>query len=203
MSSPELSRMVKLRQVLRLSARGKGIAASIVETFRGSPVEEESEMVRRILLGNPVERAAADLISRNDHSRDVLLYVVNQAKADAVEASRRADRLTSLFEHWVWMKQQRIVEQRIMETRSIMVSAILGGVTAMISSLAPVLSTFQLTFGSPTPPPSPSYLGILFVAPAALSLGFFFSPRRAYLNLLVSVTAFGLVSYFFTPLVAI
>jgi hypothetical protein len=195
--------MVKLRQVLRLAARGRGIAASIVETFRESPVHEENDMVRRILLGNPVERSAADLISRNDHSRDVLLYVVNQAKADAVEASRRADRLTSLFEHWVWMKQQRIVEQRIMETRSIMVSAILGGVTAMISALAPVLSTFQLTLGSQPQTAAPSYLGVLFVAPAALFLGFFFSPRRAYLNLLVSVVAFGLVSYFFTPLVMI
>lgn len=203
MSSPELARMVKLRQVLRLAARGRGIAASIVETFRESPVHEENDMVRRILLGNPVERSAADLISRNDHSRDVLLYVVNQAKADAVEASRRADRLTSLFEHWVWMKQQRIVEQRIMETRSIMVSAILGGVTAMISALAPVLSTFQLTLGSQPQTAAPSYLGVLFVAPAALFLGFFFSPRRAYLNLLVSVVAFGLVSYFFTPLVMI
>jgi len=202
-SSPELARMVKLRQVLRLAARGRGIAASIVETFRESPVHEENDMVRRILLGNPVERSAADLISRNDHSRDVLLYVVNQAKADAVEASRRADRLTSLFEHWVWMKQQRIVEQRIMETRSIMVSAILGGVTAMISALAPVLSTFQLTLGSQPQTAAPSYLGVLFVAPAALFLGFFFSPRRAYLNLLVSVVAFGLVSYFFTPLVMI
>jgi hypothetical protein len=202
-SSPELARMVKLREVLRLAARGKGIAASIVETFRESPAEEESDMVRRILLGNPVERSTADLISRNDHSRDVLLYVVNQAKADAVEASRRADKLTSLFEHWVWMKQQRIVEQRIMETRSIMVSAILGGVTAMISALAPVLSTFQLTLGSQPMPTNPSYLGVLFVVPAALFLGFFFSPRRAYLNLIVSVAAFGLVSYFFAPLVTI
>jgi hypothetical protein len=90
-----------------------------------------------------------------------------------------------------------------METRSIMVSAILGGVTAMISALAPVLSTFQLTLGSQPQTASPSYLGVLFVAPAALFLGLFFSPRRAYLNLFVSVAAFGLVSYFFTPLVMI
>ena len=185
----------------RLSAQGKGIAASIVDSFRESRVGEESEMVRRILLGNPVEQSIDRLIAKDDHSREILLYVVGQAKVNAVEASKRADRLTTLFEHWVWMKQQRLIEQRIMETRSIMVSGILGGVTAMISALAPVLSSFQLTLSAQPPPASPSYLGILFVLPAASFLGFFFSPRRAYVNVAVSVTAFVLVTYFFSPLV--
>ena len=158
-------------------------------------------MVKQILLGIPVERSVAGLVSRDDRSRDVLLYVVNQAKANAVEASKRADKLTSLFEHWVWMKRQRVVEQKIMETGAYMVSGILGGVTAMISALAPVLASFQLTLGTPPPPSSPAYLGILFVIPAASFLGFFFSPGRAYANVIVSVLAFSLVSYFFTPLI--
>jgi hypothetical protein len=200
-NSAELARMGKLRQVLRLAAHGRGVAASLVETFRETRVEQEEEMVRRILLGNPVERSAANLITRNDLSRDVLLYVINQAKVNAVEASRRADRLTSLFEHWVWMKQQRAVDQKIMETRSLLVSAILGAVTAMISTLAPILASFQLTLGAPQTPPSPSYLGAIFVVPAALFLGVFFSPRRAYLNLVVSMFAFATVAYFFSPLV--
>jgi hypothetical protein len=195
--------MGKLRQVLRMSAHGRGIAASIVETFCDSRVEDEREMVRQILLGNPVDESAARLVSSNDHSRDILAYVVDQAKVNAVEASRRADRLTSLFEHWVWMRQQRMVEQRIMETRSIMVSAILGAVTAMISALAPVLASFQLTLGEQPHPSSPSYLGILFVIPAALFLGIFFSPRRAFLNLVVSAAAYMLVAHFFTPLVTL
>ncbi len=193
--------MGRLRQVLRLSAHGKGIAASIVETFGSSNLVEEREMVRQILLGRPVEQAVANLVSAEDPSREVLLYLVNQAKVNAVEASRRADRLTTLFEHWVWKKQQRLVDQRIMETRSLMVSAILGGVTAMISVVAPVLTSFQLTLSATPAPSSPSYLGILFVIPAASFLGFFFSPRRAYLNLLVSLAAYLLVTYFFAPLV--
>ena len=193
--------MGKLRHVLRLSAQGKGIAASIVDSFRESRTGEESEMVRQILLGNSVEQSVDRLIPKDDHSREILLYVVNQAKVNAVEASRRADKLTTLFEHWVWMKQQRIVEQRIMETRSIMVSGILGGVTAMISALAPVLSSFQLTLTAQPPPSSPSYFGLLFVLPAASFLGFFFSPSRAYVNVAVSVGAFVLVTYFFSPLI--
>jgi len=201
-SSSEMARMGKLRQVLRLAAHGKGIAASLVETFRDSRVAEEREMARRILLGSPAEISATNLIAKNDLSRDALLYVINQAKVNAVEASRRADRLTSLFEHWVWMKQQRAVDQKIMETRSILVSAILGGVTGMISTLAPILASFQLALGTQPPTPSPSYLGILFVVPASVFLGVFFSPRRAYLNLIVSILSFFLVVYFFSPLVA-
>lgn len=193
--------MGKLRQVLRLASQGKGIAASIVETFRMSRAVGETEMVRRILLGNPVDAAVKEVISGSDRTREILLYVVNQAKVDAVEASKRADRLTTLFEHWIWMKQQRVVEQKIMETRSIMVSAILGGVTAMISALAPVLASFQLTLGTQPPPAAPSYLGVLFVVPAAAFLGFFFSPRRAYLNLIVATAAYALVAYYFTPLI--
>jgi len=201
-SSHELARMSRLRQVLRLSAQGKGIAASLVETFSGSGADEERELVRQILLGVPVERAVANLASESDQSHDVLLYVVNQAKVNAVEASKRADRLTTLFEHWVWMKKQRMVDQKIMETRSIMVSVILGAVTAMISTLAPVLASFQLTLGSQPPSPAPSYLGILFVIPASSFLGFFFSPKRAYVNLIVSVAAYLIVTYLFAPLVA-
>ena len=76
------------------------------------------------------------------------------------------------------MKQQRVVEQKIMETRSIMVSVILGAVTAMISALAPVLSSFQLTLGATPAAPSPSYLGIMFVVPASSFLGRLLLPEE-------------------------
>ncbi len=103
------------------------------------------------------------------------------------------------------MTRQRVLDQKVMETRSIMVSAILGGVTAMVSALAPVLTTFQLSL-SETQPASPTssyspYWGILFVLPAASFLGFFFSTRRAYLNVLAASMAYLVVTYFFGPLV--
>jgi len=201
-SSAELRRMDKLRQVMRLSARGKGMAASIVETFKASQIPAEVRAVRSILLGKTIEESVRSTISGNDHSRDLLLYLVAQAKMDAPEASRRADKLAVLFEHWVRAKQDRLVEQRIMETRSIMVSAILGGVTAMVASLAPVLTTFQLTLTQPQTSPSYSpYLGLLFVIPGAFFLGMFFSSRRALLNVAISGAAYMLVVYFFAPLV--
>ncbi|MDA4136195.1 MAG: hypothetical protein OK449_04240 [Thaumarchaeota archaeon] len=202
MSSSELRRMNKLRQVMRLSARGNGMAASLVETFRGSRLPAELSAVRSILLGRPLEESVGSMMAADDRSSDLLIYLVQQAKIDAPEASRRADKLALLFEHWVRAKQDRIVEQRIMETRSIMVSAILGGVTAMAAALAPALSTFQLTFAQLQPSPAyTEYLGLLFVIPGALFLGLFFSPRRALLNMAISGAAYLMVVYFFAPLV--
>ena len=209
MSVPDLSLMGKLRQVLRLSSHGKGVAAAIVETFSQSDRKNEKTMVRSILLGHPVRLAMRaldrDRKGSNRYTSDLMLYVVEQAKVDAVEASKRAEKLTTLFEHWIWMTRERAMEQKVLETRSIMVSAILGGVTAMISALAPVLTSFQLSLTAPqTVQPTPAYsayLGILFVLPAASFLGIFFSKRRAYLNVLVATLAYVAVTYFFGPLV--
>ena len=203
MRSTELARLDRLRQVMRLSARGKGIAAAVVETFGGSPKAQEVSVARSILLGRTVEESISPLLAKKDHSRDLLMFLVAQAKVDAPEASRRADRLSELFERWIRAKQSRLIDQRIMETRSLMVSGILGGVTAMVAAIAPVLSSFQLTLAQTSPAPSPSpYLGLFFVTPGAFFLGLFFSPRRAALNLAVSLVAFTAVAFLFSPLLS-
>ncbi len=195
--------MDKLKQVMKLSARGRGIAASIVETFGKSRQAQEVDAVRSILLGKPLEESAVGIAAGDGPSSDLLLFLLRQAKVDATEAGKRADKLAVLFEHWVRAKQQRLVDQRIMETRSLMVSAILGGVTAMVACLAPVLSSFQISFTlqPPTSPGYSQYLGLFFVIPGSFFLGLFFSPRRALLNVLVSASVFALVVYLFGPLV--
>jgi hypothetical protein len=196
-----MRRMNKLRQVMRLSARGKGMAASVVETFKDSDVREERETARRILLGRPLEDSVSAMTT-GGQSGDLLFYLVEQAKMNAPEASRQADRLTVMFERWVRAKQERLVDQKIVQTRSFMVSAILGGVTAMLAALAPVLSTFQLTLSQQAAPTGGSqYLGLLLAVPSAFFLGMFFSPRRALLNSAASAAAYMLVVYFFAPLV--
>lgn len=208
MKSGELALMGRFRQALRFCVRGRGVAASVVAAFRDSDAIGERAMVRKIMLGQPVSRAVQALPQGRDSTsstRDLMLYVVEQAKVDAAEASRRADRLTVLFEHWIWMTRQREMDQKVMETRSILVSAVLGGVTAMISSLAPLLAGFHLsltlTQTPPSQPPFSGYLGILFVIPAASFLGVYFSRKRAYLNVIVACGAYLAVSYFFGPLV--
>ena len=49
--------------VLKRSSRGLGLAASFVGVFSGSKDGAERDAVRRILLGTPVERALAGLMS--------------------------------------------------------------------------------------------------------------------------------------------
>ena len=44
------------------------------------------------------------------------------------------------------------------------------------------------------------YEGAIFLLPSALCLGLFLSPRRPYLNVVVSLTAFAGVVYFMGPL---
>ncbi len=77
MSGRDLSLMGRLRQVLRLSSHGKGVAASVVETFRESVIEGEREMVRSILLGHPVRQSLRSLGSdkkgAEGYTRDLLL----------------------------------------------------------------------------------------------------------------------------------
>lgn len=205
----ELARMDRLRAVMKLSSRGRGMGASLVETFGESDSEEEQKVVRSILLGHPVDESTAELLKTGGHARDLLSFLVQQAKINASEASRRADRLASLFEHWVRAQQARIVDQRILETRSIMVSAILGGVTAMVATIAPVLSSFQLTLSADgtaalaagTAIGYAQYLGLFFVVPGSFFLGLFFSPRRALLNVAISCTAYLFAAYLFAPLV--
>jgi hypothetical protein len=196
--------MDRIRQVMRQSSKGKGLAASMVSTFGRSKDEREVAVVRAILLGTPVAEAIRGMVKTNDETGDLLRFLVEQARIDALEASRHADSLGTLFERWVRSKQERLIEQRIMETRSLMVSAILGAVTAMVAALAPVLSSFQLSLTAPAQQalaPYTLYIGILLVVPGAFFLGQFFSAKRAVLNLAVSLAAYLLVVYFFSPLV--
>lgn len=199
----ELRRMDRLREVMRLSSRGRGMAASIAEAFLETSEGEETRAVRSILLGLPVDDSVSLMAGSDGHVRSLLLFLARQARVDAVSASRRAERLAKLFEHWVRAEQQRLVDQRIMETRSLMVSAIVGGVTSMVASIAPVLSSFQVSISQPQPALTGGdpFLGLLFVVPAAFFLGLFFSPRRAILDVSASVAAYALVAYFFGPLV--
>jgi hypothetical protein len=214
-SRSETARLSKIRQILRLAAHGRGVAASIVETLSTSTQAEDKDVARMILLGSPV-RSAIHALTRKSGPKgrstsrpvastatEILLYLVVQAHVNAVEASRRADNLSALFERWLRSRQQRSAEQAIMEMRSVLVSGVLGGVTAMISSLAPILSTFQVqitTQPTHTATYSP-YLGVSFVLPAAAFLGLFFSPRRAYVNVIVASIAYILATYFFSQVV--
>jgi len=190
-TAAELEVMRRLRAVLKRSSRGLGLAASFVGIFSGSKNREERDAVRRILLGTPVEMAFAGLMEETSSSGELLRFIAALARVSSSEASRGAEKLSSMFDRWTLLKEKRAMERKVMEFRGFIVSVVAGVVVGMLSSLAPVISNFQISLG--TAPAAPSgfspYVGAVFLLPSALCLGLFLSPGRPYLNVVVSLAA--------------
>jgi hypothetical protein len=203
-TAAELDVMRRLRTVLKRSSRGLGLAAAFVGVFSRSKDRAERDAVRRILLGTPVERALAGLMKEAGSSGELLRFVATLARISSLEASRGAERLSSLFDRWTLLKEKRAMEQRVMAFRGLIVSVVAGVVVGMLATLAPVISGFQITLGTTPQPTSafafPPYEGAVFLLPSALCLGLFLSPKRPYVNVAVSLVAFAGVVYFLGPL---
>ena len=201
-TAEELELMRRLRTVLKRSSRGLGLAAAFVGVFSGSKDGAERDAVRRILLGTPVEMAFAGLVKGSGSSGELLQFIATLAKVSSTEASRGAEKLSSMFDRWTLLKEKRAMEKKVMAFRGLIVSVVAGVVVGMLSTLAPVISTFQITLG--TAPQAASgfspYEGAVFLLPSALCLGLFLSPRRPYVNVTVSLVAFAGVVYFLGPL---
>jgi hypothetical protein len=200
-TSAELEMMRKLRIVLKRSSGGLGLAAAFVGVFSGSKDGAEREVVRRILLGTPVDGAFAGLVKDSGSSGDLLRFIATLARVSSAEASKGAEKLSSMFDRWTLLKEKRAMERRVMAFRGLIVSVVAGVVVGMLSTLAPVISTFQITLGT-APPAAPSfspYEGAVFLLPGALCLGLFLSPKRPYVNVAVSLLAFAGVVYFLGP----
>ena len=201
-TAAELEVMRRLRTVLKRSSRGLGLGASFVGVFSRSKDGAERETVKSILLGTPVEIAFAGLIKETSSSGELLRFIAALARISSSEASRGAEKLSSMFDRWTLLKERRAMESKVMEFRGFIVSVVAGVVVGMLSSLAPVLANFQISLG--TAPQAASgfspYEGAVFLLPSALCLGLFLSPRRPYLNVAVSLVAFAGVVYFLGPL---
>jgi hypothetical protein len=201
-TASELEVMRRLRAVLRRSSRGLGLAASFVGVFSASKIRAERDAVRRILLGTPVELAFGGLVSENTSSGELLRFIAALARVNSLEASKGAEKLSSMFDRWTLLKEKRLMERKVMQFRGLIISAVAGVVVGMLSTLAPVISSFQISLG--TAPQAPAgfspYEGALFLVPSALCLGFFLSPERPYLNAAISLATFAGVVYFLGPM---
>lgn len=194
--------MRRLRRVLKRSSKGLGLAAAFVGVFSSSKNAAERDAVKRILLGTPVTMAFAGLTKESGSSGELLQFMATLARVSSTEASKGAEKLSSMFDRWTLLKEKRAMEKKVMAFRGVVVSAVAGVVVGMLSTLAPVISTFQITLGA-APKAAPSfspYEGAFFLLPSALCLGLFLSPRRPYLNMVVSLLAFVGVVYFLGPL---
>jgi hypothetical protein len=194
--------MRRLRAVLKSSSRGLGLAAAFVGVFSESRKSAERDAVKRILLGDPVENAFAGVFSEKSSSGELLRFIAALARIDSSEASKSAERLSSMFDRWTLLRERRAMERKVMQFRGFIVSVVAGVVVGMLSTLAPVISNFQISLG--TTPPAVSgfspYEGAVFLVPSAVALGVCLSPHRPYLNVAVSLLAFAGVVYFLGPL---
>jgi len=201
-TASELEVMRRLRAVLKRSSRGLGFAASFVGVFSRSKDEAERDAVKRILLGTPVQMAIQGLIAETSSSGELLRFMAALARISSLEASRGAEKLSSMFDRWTLLKEKKTMERRVMEFRGLIVSTVAGVVVGMLSTLAPVISSFQISLvaAPQTAPGFSPYEGAVFLLPSAICLGLFLSPQRPYLNVAVSLAAFAGVVYFLGPL---
>jgi hypothetical protein len=193
--------MRKLRAVLKGSSRGLGLAASFVRVFSESRKGRERDAVKRILLGSPVENAFAGIFSEDSSSGELLRFIAALARIDSSEASKGAERLSSMFDRWTLLKERRAMERKVMQFRGFIVSAVAGVVVGMLSTLAPVISNFQISFGTTATAVSgfSPYEGAVFLIPSSIALGIYLSPHRPYLDVAISLATFAGVVYFLGP----
>src|SRR5437016_1807111 len=115
----------------REASRGRGLASSLVDTFRLTRDPSEKDVARLVLLGIPAKNALNRLLeSEETGMKSLVTYVASESGLSARDAGRRAERLSVTFERWARLKERRRLEQRVLELRGHMVSAILGPVMA-------------------------------------------------------------------------
>lgn len=197
----EFEVMRKLRAVLKRSSSGLGLAAAFVGVFSSSKVPHERDAVRRVLLGTPVDTAFACVTQGEGSSSELLRFVSKLASVSSSEASRSAEKLSSMFDKWTLLKEKSEMEKKVMAFRGTIVSVVAGVVVGMLATIAPAIANFQVSLTTPQPLSSFSpYEGAIFLLPSGICLGLFLSPRRPYVNALLSLASFAGVVYFLGPL---
>jgi len=190
-----------LRRVFTLARQGAGLAASLVETFRDSG-GREGDVARKILLGYPVPVALKEFAEGSSKELSMLAgLLANSPAASAQLIGRKGERLSIVLERWMKLNEARVMERRVMEMRSHMMSAVLGAVVAMLATLGPLVA--GLNFFAPTTQLNGTALllsSAAMVVVSTLSLGLFMSGRRFYVDILIAMAAFGLAVAVVSPL---
>jgi len=200
----KLSSLLLFRRVFMLAGEGKGLATSLVETFRGEGSEGKG-VARKILLGFPVQAALEPLSSQGTEELSVLANLLaNSSSSSARLIGRKGQRLSFMFERWMKMKEARQMQQRVMQLRSHLMAAVMGAVVAMLASLGPLVA--GLNFLSPSPEVSGSSLLLwsgVMVGTSSTALGLFMAGRRFYVDTLIALLAFGLTAAATAPLASV
>jgi hypothetical protein len=197
----ELSTILALRRVLQSVGVGRGIAESMVrELPKGT--RDGNRAARSVLLGFPVQTALRFITDGASSEVSMLASVIVElAKISAPVGGKHGETLSYVFERWVKVRESNRLEERVQRFRTLIASAILGAVTAMISTLGPLLGSFGTGgLGVVTGSSSYLYAGFAMAISSSAMLGIFISGRRFYANVLVAAVVFIFVGLLVAPL---
>jgi hypothetical protein len=197
----EISQIVSLRRILESSGQGSGLSRSIVEELRDkSPPEKDA--ARMVLLGNPVPTAMDPLLSAPSEEVSMLASLVAAApRSSAPLVGRTGNQMALTLERWVKARQSRALEMKVMRFRSLVTSGVLGAVTAMVSSLGPLVG--NLSLGGATGSGDLVYGAAAMTAISSGMLGVFMSGKGFYSNVVLSMAVFALVAAAASPLASV
>jgi hypothetical protein len=200
----EFAMINRLRRVFTATREGMGLATALVQTF-GPADGEPKGVARMILLGLPPRVALEPIVGDGSRELSMLAGLLSTSSSSSTEAiGGKGERLSTIMERWLKMKEARIMEQRVMQMRSHLMSAVLGAVVAMLASLGPLVSNLNLIAGS-----APQSSGLLvwstacMVAISSGMLGLFMSGKRFYFDVILSLTTFAFVCYAVAPLASV
>ena len=193
--------ILALKKVLESARSGMGMAQSVARELRAvGPLGRES--ARLILLGYPLDVALRPIVESGAEEISMLAaLIVSAPRSSAVMIGKSGGILADILERWVKTKESGKLQQKVLRFRSLVTCGVLGAVTAMVSSLGPLVGS--LNFNG-TPPASGGaalmYAAVGYTGISSCMLGFFMSGRGFYLNAAVGLGVFAVVSALASPL---
>jgi hypothetical protein len=197
----DLLTILSLRRVLESAEAGMGLSQSLVRELRGlRPLGRES--ARMLLLGFPLVASLRPLAECSSEEVSMLAsLIISAPRSSSTLVGKSGGALAGTLERWVKARESGRMELRVLRFRSLVTSAVLGAVTAMMASLGPLVANLDLTG---TLPPANSGTFLLaaagFTAMSSGMLGLFMSGRGFYVNVVVSLLVFALVCSLASPL---
>jgi hypothetical protein len=200
--SKDLSTLLSIRRVLESAGEGKGAARSIVEELGGVRPEGEAA-ARLVLLGHPLRTSLGPMVdSRSEEVAMLSSLIVSGPKSSMSAVGKSGSMLATTLERWVKARENRVLEQKAMRFRSLVMSGVLGAVAAMVASVGPLVGGLAMG-GAPGAGGSLLYGAAAMTAISSAMLGAFLSGRGLFLNVGVSLAVFAAVSSVAAPLASI
>ena len=197
----DFASVLALKRVLESASDGMGVARSVARELREvSPLGMES--ARLILLGYPLATALRPLLeSRSEEISMLASLIVSAPRSSSKVIGRSGGVLADILERWVRTKESWKLQQKALGFRSLVTCGVLGAVTAMVASLGPLVSSLNFSAASPVAGTGAFvYAAAAFTGVSSSMLGIFMSGRGFYLNVVVALGVFGVVSAIASPL---